>query len=283
MLFKNAAGQGVPVFVRDTSANTGKTGDAANITMYVSKDGASPVETATGVSEIGGGMYWLALSQAETNANAMAIYGSSTTSNIVVDSVIATTTAGAIPMATFGTSGGIASYENVAAVPTGLALATDLSDLQDDVTSIMGSSYVETHALDQSSGLADMADAVLDEALSGHVAAGTAGLALADRYWTQFVYDGGITTDVYECCRWFKNDEPIDSGVTSPTIQVITGSTGADLIAETAMSEAGSSHLFRYTAVGGEVATTDASYAIRFTATIDGASRTFESTFLGAE
>ena len=39
----------------------------------------------------------------------------------------------------------------------------------------------------------------------------------------------------------------------------------------------------RTTAVGGEVATTDASYAIRFTATIDGASRTFESTFLGAE
>jgi hypothetical protein len=128
-----------------------------------------------------------------------------------------------------------------------------------------------------------VADAVLDEPLSGHVSAGSAGLALATRYWAQFDFDGDVATDLYECCRWFKDDEPLDSGVATPTIQVITGSTGVDLIAETAMTEAGSSHLFRYVATGGELTVVGASYAVRFTASIDGATRKFETTFTGSE
>jgi len=180
------------------------------------------------------------------------------------------------------------------------------------LSNIAGSSYVEgTYALDQQVAVASVADAVfdealaghttsgtagaaigniptsgaiadavLDEALSGHTSAGTPGAALQYVYWVEFEFIAGTSTDKYRGVRWIKNGTRLTSGVTSPTIQVIDTDDGTDLIAETAMTEAGSSELFKYDATGSEVTTAGAAYRAVFTATIDGATRTYEKGFV---
>lgn len=97
MINKNVASQGVYLFAYNISTQAPDTGDAANITGNISKDGAAPAATATvNPTEIGGGVYWQPLSQAETNANALALYWSSTTANIQIDPVTTLTDSGAV-------------------------------------------------------------------------------------------------------------------------------------------------------------------------------------------
>jgi hypothetical protein len=85
MLTKNLAGQGCYLFAYLTTTGLPKTGDSANITSAISKDGAASSATATAnPTEIGAGVYWQPLSQAETNANALAIYSSSTTASVLI-------------------------------------------------------------------------------------------------------------------------------------------------------------------------------------------------------
>lgn len=89
-----------------------------------------------------------------------------------------------------------------------------------------------------------------------------------------WVIKEGTTADHY-AVRWFKNLVPITSGITSPTIQVIKGSDGTDLIASGALTEIGSTHRFKKDEstdkmVGGQI------YFAVVSATIDGASRSFE-------
>ena len=90
--FKNVAGQGVYLYAHDKSADASKTGDAANITGKISKDGAVEASYATAnPTEIGGGLYWQPLSQAESNANQIGCRWSSTTANVVIDPVMIST------------------------------------------------------------------------------------------------------------------------------------------------------------------------------------------------
>jgi len=67
MIFKNVANQKLPLYLQDSSGNP-KTGEAANITAYISVDGETP-QTVTGVTEIGGGFYYITPSQAQTNGH----------------------------------------------------------------------------------------------------------------------------------------------------------------------------------------------------------------------
>jgi hypothetical protein len=84
VIFKNVAG-GIYLYA-------GKTGDAANITGNISKDGAAPAAFATtNPTEIGGGVYWQPLAQAETNCNSGAAYWSSTTAGVQIDPVFFST------------------------------------------------------------------------------------------------------------------------------------------------------------------------------------------------
>jgi hypothetical protein len=85
MLTKNTASQGVYLYAYLTTTGLPKTGDASNITGSISKDGAASASTATtNPTEIGGGVYWQPLSQAETNANAVALYWSSGTASVLI-------------------------------------------------------------------------------------------------------------------------------------------------------------------------------------------------------
>lgn len=89
MLFKNTASQKVFVFAFDTTNNTAKTGDAANITAYISKDyGAITALTDTSATELDStnakGYYSFDISQTETNADEILVTAKSSTANIAV-------------------------------------------------------------------------------------------------------------------------------------------------------------------------------------------------------
>jgi hypothetical protein len=182
-----------------------------------------------------------------------------------------------LPDAAAGANGGVPTVDanNYVAGMQGSVVNT--------LDEIAGAAYVEaTHALDAIAQPADNADAVWDEPKSGHVASGSTGEQMDDRYWAKFIYIGGATVDKYRGIRWYKNDEPIDSGITSPLIRVISADDGTDLISETTLTEAGSSHLYRYDATGSELATENAGYVVRLRATIDGQVRVFEEGLIGA-
>lgn len=129
--------------------------------------------------------------------------------------------------------------------------------------------------------VASIADGLWDEDIvAAHITPDTAGSILStDRYWVKFEFIGGSTTDKYRTVQWMKNDARVTTTVTSPTIQVISGEDGTDLIGSTALTQAGASSLYKYDATGSELTTSGVAYAARFTATIDGASRTFQENF----
>lgn len=86
---KNVASQKLIVFAFDSTTNLPKTGDAANITAYVSIDyGSVTVLGDTSATEMDAtnakGYYLFDLTQAETNGNTLLFSAKSSTSNIVV-------------------------------------------------------------------------------------------------------------------------------------------------------------------------------------------------------
>lgn len=92
-----------------------------------------------------------------------------------------------------------------------------------------------------------------------------------DSYTTRsWIGRQGTTADKY-IVQWFKNGQLISTGITVPLISVFDD-TGADLIAETAMTEIGSRQCFKFieatnTLTPGEV------YIMQVKATIDGSTR----------
>ena len=92
-LQKNVASQKVPVFAWDAAAGAPKTGDAANITAQISKDGA-----ATAASDDANpteleptdapGIYLFDLTQAESNCDLFVLFAKSSTADIDLDPVV---------------------------------------------------------------------------------------------------------------------------------------------------------------------------------------------------
>lgn len=88
-MLKNTASQKIELFAFNTSTGAPQTGDAANLTAYVGKDGGTLTAladtTATEMSSTNGaGWYSFDLAQAETNADKLLFTGKSTTANVVV-------------------------------------------------------------------------------------------------------------------------------------------------------------------------------------------------------
>ena len=87
ILKRNATGQKIPVFAWDTVADEPKTGDADNITAYISLDGGTPVATNdTNPTELDAtnqpGIYVFELTQAETDADMIILYAKSSTTGL---------------------------------------------------------------------------------------------------------------------------------------------------------------------------------------------------------
>lgn len=88
-MFKNVASQKITVSAIDPATGAFKTGDAANITVYVAKDdGSVTALTDTSATETDStnakGDYLFDLSQAETNADKLRFTGKSSTSGIII-------------------------------------------------------------------------------------------------------------------------------------------------------------------------------------------------------
>lgn len=77
------------------STGVGKTGDAANITASISKDGGAQAATGTtNPTEIGHGVYWFPLTQAETNADSISVAAISSTSGVTIEAILKDTLPG---------------------------------------------------------------------------------------------------------------------------------------------------------------------------------------------
>lgn len=132
-MLKNVASQTVEFFVFDYSTGAAKTGDAANITMYVSKDdGTLTALTDTSAAEISStnapGWYRCDVSQTESNANKLLFTGKSSTSNVaVVGRVIYTRPQYAADMAL--TSGGLVTLAGVTHTGAVIPTVTTLTNL----------------------------------------------------------------------------------------------------------------------------------------------------------
>lgn len=97
-MIKNQAGQTIELYAYDYSTGAPKTGDAANLTFYVAKDGGSVTALAdTSAAELSStnapGWYRCDLSASETNFDNALFSGKSSTSNVVVVGRPASTTA----------------------------------------------------------------------------------------------------------------------------------------------------------------------------------------------
>ena len=134
-MLKNTANQKWIVFAFDATTGLAQTGDAAQITANLRKDyGDAAAITDTNPTELEDGFYAFDLSQAETNADHLLLCPQSSTSNIVViacPAVIFTEPAGRkypASLAAADVSGNVPV--DVAAIQSGLATATNVSDSQ---------------------------------------------------------------------------------------------------------------------------------------------------------
>jgi len=85
--------------------------------------------------------------------------------------------------------------------------------------------------------------------------------------------DDSGATDLY-LVTFFKNGEPVTTGITSPTIQVIKASDGTDLIASGALTEIGSSGMYKKAETTNRVVD-GSGYIAKVQATIVSATRTW--------
>lgn len=212
-MFKNVATK-IAVFAFDTATGVGMTGDAANITAYVSKDYGSVTALAdTSAAEMDAtnapGWYVFDLAQAETNADALVITGKSSTSGVSVVGQQIFTTPNRFSSLVIGASG-VADANTVelagetviagAAVtfPGEVAAADDLAQVQlvtDRLATTLepasgspgefrfsADALVNTPAGSGGGGdcpsAAEIAAAVWDEPISGHLDSGSTGAAL---------------------------------------------------------------------------------------------------------
>jgi hypothetical protein len=95
-MFKNVAGQKVSVFAYDASGN-GVTGEANNITAYISKDGGASAAVAdTNPTELSSshhpGIYIFDISQTESNADMINLQAICSTGGVTIAPLIIYTT-----------------------------------------------------------------------------------------------------------------------------------------------------------------------------------------------
>lgn len=99
-IYKNQAGQKFPVYAFDSTTGDPVTGDAANITAQIAKDGGASAATndvhPTELDSVDQpGIYLFDMTQAETNANLINLQAVSGTADVVFDPVAVFTTVGA--------------------------------------------------------------------------------------------------------------------------------------------------------------------------------------------
>lgn len=163
-------------------------------------------------------------------------------------------------------------YDGIYADGATLITEADINEQCDTALADAGVTTAVTDRIDEdiSAVKTDTAAILVDTGTDGVLIAASHYLYSADIHFT---VDEANTQDEYTV-TWFKNGARITSGVTSPTIQVVARSNGADLIASTAMTEIGSTESFKKDegtarTTGGEA------YLVIVAGTIDGSGRSF--------
>jgi hypothetical protein len=128
MLYRNVSSQKIAVFAYTAATGAAKTGDAANITAYLSKDfGAAAQTNDVNPTELDAtnmpGWYVFDLMQAETNAEVLVLAAKSATAGVVVDQMQVFTQDASISSR--------ASQASVDDVPTNAELAAALAGADD--------------------------------------------------------------------------------------------------------------------------------------------------------
>jgi hypothetical protein len=144
-VFKNVASQRITFLLIDTSANVPKTGDAANLTAYVSiDDGAVTALGDTSATELSStnalGLYSFDLTQAETNGDKLVFTCKSSTSGVRAVPVMVYTlpTTGILAPTTAGRTLGVEASGNVYAELSVAALASIVNDMLDQFSDDSG-------------------------------------------------------------------------------------------------------------------------------------------------
>jgi hypothetical protein len=96
-MFKNSPGQRIAFYVHNVAGNAPKTGDTANLTAYVSRDGAAPVPLADTTpleldATLAPGIYVFDLSATETAGDILVFSAVSVTPSVQIDPLIVFTT-----------------------------------------------------------------------------------------------------------------------------------------------------------------------------------------------
>lgn len=91
-MFKNIASQYIFIVARDVVSDAPKTGDAGNITVNITGDNGALGASSNSVSELDAtnapGIYKLALTQGETDADSIVFTGLSTTAGVEIKPLI---------------------------------------------------------------------------------------------------------------------------------------------------------------------------------------------------
>jgi hypothetical protein len=135
---KNVASQKVSFVAYDATTGLPKTGDAANITAYVSKDsGAVTVLGDTSAAELDAtnakGCYSFDLTQGETNADMLVFTAKSSTANIYIDPLIIFTRPPAFNTSVAQTGDNFARL----GAPAGASVSADVAAVKVDTAAIL--------------------------------------------------------------------------------------------------------------------------------------------------
>ncbi len=165
---KNTAGQEFNVLAINTSTGLPITGDAANITAKISIDSAAFASVAdTNPTELdatnAAGVYVFDLSQAETNGNVLTIVPVSTTANVQID------------MLNIYTSAVKAQLDDIEDVVGDIDVATTTIESKTSQLTFTVANQVDANSLTGGTSPSAVADAVWDEAASGHNVGGSFG------------------------------------------------------------------------------------------------------------
>lgn len=153
MIFKNVAGQKLPVYAYNSLTGLPVTGDSANITCRYDLDGANSYADLTDLNPIEGegGVYYFDLEQAETNGDMFVYVPVSATENVALKTLVGYTEGGVNVLL----SGGVYSKLGNAGTATGLVPGEDLISedvIATAVTSDMDANSTQLTAIVEDTG-----------------------------------------------------------------------------------------------------------------------------------
>jgi hypothetical protein len=218
-MFKNVASQKIALFAYDSTTGAPKTGDAANITPYVSKDyGTVTVLGTTTATEMDAtnakGWYSFVLTQAETNGDALLFTAKSSTANAFIVGFLVYT-----DPASF-TSFVTPTNLTAAQIATGVWQDTTSGDFT--VASSIGKSlYTTGNAPGASSGLA------LVGSNMGTITGALTGAQIATAVWTDTT--AGDFTTALSVGKSVMNGVSLGTGLTVNALTTNNDKTGYSL------------------------------------------------------